>query len=214
MTMRIKPLLKPHKQILQVLTEQNELAQYDMAKQLSISYRTILRRTKELEKSNPPLIKFVREEPSEKGGKNRNIYTLTLNGLFYALKNPKLWNRIDKIVEYHKNKLLIFECWNLLTESEKQVVISAIMSKYDLNKYSFLGTALNLDALALMSSEQNIKELVDALFTGMVVPKELRPILERIDKLKEARRQALQKELADSEKVKSSLQKEIKELED
>jgi len=212
MVTRIKSLLKPHKQILQLLTEQNELAQYDMAKQLGTSYRTILRRTRELERINPPLIRFVREEPSEKGGKNRKIYALTLNGLFYALKNPKLWDRIDKIAEYHKGKLLIFECWNLLTESEKQTLEKVIMNKYDLDKYSFLGAILNLDIVALVSSEQSIKEFIDKLFTGMVVLKELRPILKRIDKLKQVRIQALQEELGGCEVVKAALQKEIEKL--
>lgn len=205
--MIVKRLLKPHVQIMELLAEKLELSQYSMAKQLGISYRTVMRRTKELENNTPPLIKFVREEPSIRGGKERRIYALTLNGLFYALKNMNLWHNLDKIAEYYKNELLIFQCWPLFTFEERETIKEHLKDSYN------LPSPLNLSNLTLRVSEKEVKEYFDGLFTDIVVSKDIRPIIERIEILRKARVEMLRKKFCEYQEAMNFIKQEIEKLE-
>ena len=82
--MRTKTTIRPELKILRVLAEHKEFEQYKLPKETDFSYRTILRYLKPMEKTK--WIRLVRTEASEKGGKEKKIYTLTLKGLAIAFK--------------------------------------------------------------------------------------------------------------------------------
>jgi len=217
--MAVKPLLPIHEQILETLAKKHEATQYQLYKEIGVSYRTILRRVKELANTPPPLVKAIREEPSQKGGKNCIVYTLTLNGLFYALRNPHLWKHFDKIAAYHREKLLVFKCWEQFTKKEKDVIKLVLFSKYKVSEYKYgrlFGSVLNLDYLALLGSEEQLKKHIDGIFTDLVIPKRLRPILEplikRLEPLRKARLDALKMELKETRKLEAYYIKEIEKL--
>ena len=98
--------------ILRLLAENKEYAQYDMWRAINKNYRTILRRLPILEKAG--LIQVVRLEPSEKGGKEKKIYRITLQGLrFWVLMEPKVAeDKFELIAKAHKDKLLVFKKWS------------------------------------------------------------------------------------------------------
>jgi hypothetical protein len=87
--MRIKTTIKPEVKILSVLVKHGEFGQYRMPKETGLSYRTILRFLKPMEKAG--WIRLVRTEASEKGGKERKIYALTIRGLAIAFKTADQW---------------------------------------------------------------------------------------------------------------------------
>jgi len=120
--------------ILNVLAENKEYAQYDLDKKIEKDYHTVLRHLQALEKNG--YIHLVRTEPAEKGGKERKIYELTLNGLILVLKkrselysalifgkvqeetNREIEEAIDQVVSIHRDKLpLIFGKWVFFKEN-------------------------------------------------------------------------------------------------
>jgi DNA-binding PadR family transcriptional regulator len=115
--MRTKTTVKPEMEILFVLAEHSEFEQYKLPKETGISYRTILRSLKLMEKAD--WIRLVRTEASEKGGKERNIFSITLAGLILVLhEREPLWGQIDKIAKQHTEKLsLIFGKWGFFQEN-------------------------------------------------------------------------------------------------
>lgn len=200
--MSLKPLLPIHVEILELLAKNNEASQYQIHKQLGVSYRNVLRRMRELEHYPQPLVKLVRVEPSRKGGKESKIYAATLNGLFFALRNPHLWKHMDGIAEYHKNELLIFRFWHLFTEQEKAILKLVVYDKYRVDKTKFgkfFGPGLNLDFFALAFEEKTLKEYLDGLFTNLVIAEPIRPIVERVEPLRKIRLEALQTKLKEKE---------------
>lgn len=106
--------------ILAVLAENREYAQYDLHKNKKIErdYHTVLRHLRTLEKDGQ--IRFVRAEPGQKGGKERNIFSITLAGLILVLhEREPLWNQIDKIAKQHAEELpLIFGKWGFFQEND------------------------------------------------------------------------------------------------
>jgi DNA-binding PadR family transcriptional regulator len=144
--MRTKTTVKPEMAILFVLAEHSEFEQYKLPKETSISYRTILRFLKPMEKAD--WIHLVRTEASEKGGKERKIYELTLNGLILMLKksaeqysfisfdkdhkktNRAIEDLIDQVATIHKGMLpLIFGKWGFFIESDvKHIVVKRFLS--------------------------------------------------------------------------------------
>jgi len=110
-----KPRLQKMFKILEVLSLNPEVYQYDLAKKVGCSYRTVIRQLKTLK--NLKLIRLVRTEPSEKKGKEKNVWQLTLRGLLISLtSNQRVWQQIDVVANAHKDKLLIFKKWAYFTE--------------------------------------------------------------------------------------------------
>jgi DNA-binding MarR family transcriptional regulator len=103
--MSAKINVSPKMKILEVLATNKEFKQYSLPKATGFSYRTILRALKPMEKAG--WIRLVRTEASEKGGKEKKIYTLTLKGLMNIFgvidlskfREPKLSEWIDKAAE-------------------------------------------------------------------------------------------------------------------
>jgi len=104
----------PPIKILKALAFNTELEQYKMPKETGLSYRTILRNLKPLEDMGD--IKLLREEASEKGGKDKKIYSLTYKGLHWCIA---MWafNHAEKIITAHSDKLLTFKKWQLFKEA-------------------------------------------------------------------------------------------------
>jgi DNA-binding PadR family transcriptional regulator len=112
---RYKPSFETDRKIMKVLALEKEFAQYDMPKRISKNYRTVLRHVTDLKKNG--LIRLSRTEESKKGGKDRNIYTLTEHGLLYALAFSDVWQDIDKVASnYHDMIPLIFGEWDFYIE--------------------------------------------------------------------------------------------------
>lgn len=116
--MRYNKGIQTELQILTLLVKEKEYCQYDMPGRLEVSYRTILRHIKELERRR--LVKVARREPSQKGGKNRKIYTVTIPGLLRTIQlldeNKELNENIDEIAREYADRLpLIFGKWGHFT---------------------------------------------------------------------------------------------------
>ncbi|RLI00110.1 hypothetical protein DRO19_00380 [Candidatus Bathyarchaeota archaeon] len=108
--MKYRSSIKTSLEILRVLAENKQYAQYDLPKAISKDYRTVLRHLKTLEYNH--LIRLEKTEPASKGGKDRKIYTLTTEGLITALILEESWSKIDEIARKHANLLpLIFGKW-------------------------------------------------------------------------------------------------------
>ena len=108
---RYEPFFRTELQILEVLALEKEFAQYDMPKRIGKNYRTVLRHLHDLTENG--LIRLSRTEESKKGGKNRNIFTLTRRGLHLALTGEKVWENIDGVARNYADELpLIFGKWD------------------------------------------------------------------------------------------------------
>ena len=113
--MRTKTTITPRLEILFTLATHREMEQYKMPKETDLSYRTILRKLKILEHKNVQQIKLLRTEPSEKGGKEKKIYAITLIGMLHVLKEhpgvAKDFDAVEKMIRGHPDMLLTFEKW-------------------------------------------------------------------------------------------------------
>ena len=102
--------------IIRVLANSKEFEQYRLGKETGLSYRTILRTLKPLERLG--FIKLVRTEPSEKGGKEKKIYVLTFKGLWIYLCDTKLTaKQLEEIINRFPDMLLFFRKWHLFVEA-------------------------------------------------------------------------------------------------
>lgn len=112
--------------ILAIIAEREEYAQYDLRSVTKKDYRTVLRHVKHLRQRN--LIHLARTEPASKGGKDRNIYALTFQGLITFLKHSSLWKHADKVDDiagkYAAHLPLVFGKWALYAQSgfKEQIV--------------------------------------------------------------------------------------------
>lgn len=123
--MRTKTTVTPDLKILAVLAASKEMEQYKLPKNAELSYRTVLRTLKNLEDKNVWQIRLDRTEPSQKGGKEKKVYVITLPGLLRVLKHAP-WEDIDyhrRIINSHPDLLLTFDKWPLFVKNgfEKQV---------------------------------------------------------------------------------------------
>jgi DNA-binding PadR family transcriptional regulator len=119
--MRAKAAIKSEIIIIQALAVRKEIGQHEMPKETGLSYRTILRNLRPLEKRNE--IKLIRTIPSEKGGKEKKIYVITFKGLVHALSNCFSRDRrfrasLEDIIKAHPDKLLTFKKWTLFEKAD------------------------------------------------------------------------------------------------
>ena len=118
--MRAKAAIKSEIIIIQALAIRKEIGQHEMPKETGLSYRTILRNLRPLEKRNE--IKLILTTLSEKGEKEKKIYAITFKGLVHALSNCFSRNRrfresLEDIIKAHPDKLLTFKKWNLFEKA-------------------------------------------------------------------------------------------------
>jgi DNA-binding PadR family transcriptional regulator len=149
--MRTKTTIKSEITIIQALAVHKEIGQYEMPKETGLSYRTILRNLRPMEKRNE--IKLIRTMPSEKGGKEKKIYAITFKGLVHALSNCFSKDRrfredLEAIIKAHPDKLLTFKKWPLFEKADlkdfmlenlekalrSEIVETAIFSAVGLNR--------------------------------------------------------------------------------
>ena len=117
--------------ILAIIAKHMEYAQYDLHSTTKKDYRTVLRHLKHLKQQN--LIHLARTEPASKGGKDRNIYALTFQGLITLLKHPSIWKQSDTMDDiagkYSALLPLVFGKWELYAESGfKEQVVTRLRS--------------------------------------------------------------------------------------
>ena len=109
-----KNSIKPEIQMLRAFIRNKELNQYRIAKETRLSYRTILRKLKPLERQG--FLKFVRTEPSSKGSIDSKIYGLAFKGALACLKsykpstndfevNGRYIYSLDKVIVIIKDKI-------------------------------------------------------------------------------------------------------------
>ena len=126
--MKYRSSIKTSLEILRVLAENKQYAQYDLPKAISKDYRTVLRHLKTLEYNH--LIRLQKTEPASKGGKDRKIYALTTEGLIMALMLEESWAKIDKIARKHANLLpLIFGKWEFFEKHGLKNLIIEFLRK-------------------------------------------------------------------------------------
>lgn len=109
--------------IIEIMSKNREIYQYDLPKLIGKSYRQILRHLEQLEEID--FIRVIRFEPSTKKGKDKKVYGLTLNGLlaylqYVAIRHPERFTgTVRSIVHYYTNHLpLIFGKWSLWLEND------------------------------------------------------------------------------------------------
>ena len=122
-------------EILLVLAVEKEYAQYDMPKAVGKDYRTVLRHLQALEQYG--FIALARTEQAKKNGKDRKIYTLTLQGLseLMGVVSRKMRDQVDvdsltKIAGNFKHLLpLVFGKWEFFMEhGVRNVVVERLVS--------------------------------------------------------------------------------------
>jgi len=137
--MKRKTNIKPALKLLSLLANHKEYPQYEMPKATNISYRTILRYLKPLEKQG--YIRVARTEPSEKGGKDKKFYEITFLGLVNVLaKQENIYKDIDKVAQTHSDFLpLVFGKWKFFEESglKKTIVEHIKLASMTLNSDVF-----------------------------------------------------------------------------
>jgi hypothetical protein len=114
--------------ILSAITENKELAQYDMKNAIGKDYRTVLRYLPKLESCR--LIQLSRTEHSKKKGKDRKIYTVTLIGIIELLKTQAHYTSdfislVDKLaVKYPTLLPLVFGKWHLFEQNNQKILVA------------------------------------------------------------------------------------------
>jgi DNA-binding PadR family transcriptional regulator len=113
---------QPEIRLLSLLANNKEFEQYKMEKATNLSYPTILKHLKQLEAKK--LLKVVRTEPSEKGGKEKKIYAITLKGLWaylFAVHKKSLKRKdLDQIINRFPDFLVTFKKWPLFEKAKIQ----------------------------------------------------------------------------------------------
>lgn len=155
--------------ILRVLAEKKEYAQYDLPSLIGKDYRTVLRYLQNLEKAG--LIELSRMEPAAKGGKDRKIFTLTFRGILNVLiANP---DKIQTVAGNFPNMLLAFKKWRLFEEAGL---------KEELQSFAKIGLENLVDSMLLLHrsaeflgfrNEDQLKNAFDGtiLFMALLNPK-------------------------------------------
>lgn len=120
--MQYEPYVKTDLLILTLLALEKEYRQYNMPKMIGKNYRTVLRHLQSLKERG--LIKLQRTERSNKKGKERNIYTLTLVGLIEILRYKNIYEYIDVVAKnYGELFPLVFGKWQFFTEKGKKDIL-------------------------------------------------------------------------------------------
>jgi DNA-binding PadR family transcriptional regulator len=91
--------------ILASLAQKQELSQYDMPKIFGVKYRQVIRIIHELRDHD--LIFLKRTEQSEKGGKPKNIWSITFYGIMEVLQFLNN-QQINRVANLHRDKWIIF----------------------------------------------------------------------------------------------------------
>ena len=120
-----------HYEILATIAEKGSYPQYDLSKAIKKSYRTVLRHLELLEAHR--LIRLLRTEPAQKGGKERKIYTLTLDGLIALLKLPHIFEEreaIDALANNFPHLVpLVFGKWSLFEKAGVKDIVVGNLKK-------------------------------------------------------------------------------------
>lgn len=157
------------KKILKVIAAYPEFKQSDLEAETKISYPTIIKTLRILEKND--FIKLVRTEPSSKGGKEKKIYKITYKGLVYVLIQIFALNKHEdkkeikdlqkKVITAQAQEMLLFEKWplfkkagleNFMLENLKEsfscfTVSSALIAKQRGEPYVFDNHPITHDSL-------------------------------------------------------------------
>lgn len=182
---------------------------WELAKKLGKSYSNIHKTIYQLLKHE--LIRVAKTKPSIKNPKVEvEYYDSTLKGLFMILKNPRLWKNIDKITDYHKDKLEMFREWKNFTQAEKECIKKELG-----NWYTDQTIPLSLDRIALFYSETELRDALDNFLIGAEVRhhKELHDIVKRNPDLRKKHLIKLHEELEQLKKFMDAVENEIAELE-
>jgi len=123
--MKYSTSFKTHYEILAIIADKGSYPQYDLGKAINKSYRTVLRHLELLETYG--LIHLLKTEPAKKGGKERKIYTLTLDGLIALLKLPHIFDDpdiIDTLANNFPHLLpLVFGKWSFFKKAGVKDII-------------------------------------------------------------------------------------------
>lgn len=134
---RVKDL-NPAAKILSLLAVHEEFEQYKIKQETKISYPTILKHIKDLEKRE--YIRLVRTEHSEKGGKEKKIYKITFKGLVPALMINSSRGELEQIIKSHPDASLTFKKYPLFKkEGLSDFIVSVI---HDVAKGVGMGAVL------------------------------------------------------------------------
>lgn len=144
---RYRSSFETDRRIIFTLALEKEFPQYDLDQRIHKDYRTVLRRTKFLEKNG--LIKVAHVEGSKKGGLSKKILTLTEQGLVYTLANPQhfdspddlgIWPDIDRIAKnYAEMWPLLFGEWDFICENNLRNEILTRLQAAVYHFVTFLG---------------------------------------------------------------------------
>jgi len=151
--------------ILRILALNKEVYQYGLDKEVGVSYRTILRTLHSLEELG--IIRVSRKEESEKRGKERNVWEITLQGLLELLHlDEEVWKQIGLIAETHREKLLIFKKWGLLRkENSTTLLVGALKGTLESLVRGQLSRMV-FYSMRMKWTEKELSKLVDSMTLG------------------------------------------------
>ena len=161
--MNYRSTIKTSLEILAVIAENGEYAQYDMPKAVNKDYHTVLRHLQTLEQHE--LITLARTQPAEKHGKDKKIYTLTLKGLVELLtytfqgwksKDSEVFSLSEEAVENFKGMLpLVLGKWEFFKRKGIQAIISdRFLGYFRSQPPLFLETAWRLEEAEMQIKKQ------------------------------------------------------------
>jgi DNA-binding PadR family transcriptional regulator len=147
-------------QILNHIAKKGEAYQSEMDSDLGVTYRTLIRQLHFLKRLG--LIRVVRTEPSSKKGKEKNIYGLTVKGLYTLLaSNLGQIANMERIFENSPHLLLTFEKWHLFKKAGLTDKIFSYIRDAALSMAGYQGMVTVLGANARLKDDKVLRFQLD-----------------------------------------------------
>jgi hypothetical protein len=155
------------RQIIAFLARNGSMNIYRISKRAKLKYPTVHRNIGMLEMWR--LLKFEREEESEKKGKAK-IYGLTLLGLCHVLGFKEFLQHVDSVGEvierHHHLDTLLMANWSNIVDSEHQEEAERVLQQAALNVCSF---AAELYRLGGISKDEDLAPILWNEFSGRLI---------------------------------------------
>lgn len=173
MTGKYRRGLETEKKILRQFALNKEVHQYNLNKEIGVSYRTTLRVLHSLEELGE--LRIVRKEQSEKQGKERNVWAINLEGLLDLLMlDEESWKQIDLIAEAHQDKLLIFKKWRFFQREDLTPLITRGLNRA-LQSIARGQLSLMVSFQSRMNfTEEKLRKVIDSMTLGCYALRDLK----------------------------------------
>lgn len=153
---------------LEEAAQNKEIYQSGLESKLEVSYRTVVRSLHELEGFG--WLSLIRREPSEKKGKEKNVWAITLKGLFQYIGynlDKGVNEKLDLIAEVHNDKLLTFKKWAFFQQEGLNVAVKKTFVKsFEALAYLELYEGDLYLGKIVSQTEKDFQEMFDSMILG------------------------------------------------